>query len=180
VSLVKELEKLASAAGKYGLPFILTGGHAVIAYGFLRSTFDLDLIIRREDKAKWSELAKENGYEFLRDGPAFVQFVAKNADSFPLDLMLVNEDTFAKMQADTVTVADLPGIPVVSLMHLLALKCHAIKHGHSGKIVKDADDVIRLVQVNRLDPDSPLLRQLFLKHGTEEFYEKVRTACLTD
>ena len=69
---------------------------------------------------------------------------------------------------------------VVSLRHLLALKCHAIKHGHSGKIVKDADDVIRLLQINRLDPDSPLLRQLFLKHGTEEFYEKVRTACLTE
>ena len=65
-------------------------------------------------------------------------------------------------------------------MHLLALKCHAIKHGHAGRIVKDAEDVIRLTQNNRLDPNARTVRELFLKHGTEELYEKVRRACRRD
>ena len=51
------------------------------------------------------------------------------------------------------------------------------KHGHAGRIVKDAEDVIRLIQNNSLDPDAQTVRELFLKHGTEELYEKVRTAC---
>jgi len=178
---VRELEKIASQAGSRGLPFLLTGGHAVITHGFPRRTFDLDLIIRRNDKEKWLELAKATDYAFLREGPAFVQFLGTKPESFPLDLMLVNEATFEKLQADAVEAPGIvPGVAVVSLMHLLALKCHAIKHGHSGRIVKDADDVIRLVQNNRLDPNSPILRQLFLKHGTEEFYEKVRATCHRD
>jgi len=55
---------------------------------------------------------------------------------------MVNDETFTKLVADSV-----PGPPglsevkLVSLRHLLALKCHAIKNGHSGRIVKDADDV---------------------------------------
>jgi len=37
--------------------------------------------------------------------------------------------------------------------------------------------VIELIQNNRLDPDAQTVRELFLKHGTEELHEKVRTAC---
>ncbi len=61
---------------------------------------------------------------------------------------------------------------MVSLRHLLALKCHAIKHGHFGRIVKDTDDVIRLVQVNRVDVNVPEIRHLFLKHGTKNGMKK--------
>jgi uncharacterized caspase-like protein len=57
---------------------------------------------------------------------------------------------------------------------LLALKCHAIKHGHETRIIKDADDVLQLVLVNRVDLDEPDIRDLFLKHGTAELYEKVK------
>ena len=69
------------------------------------------------------------------------------------------------------------GVRVVSLRHLLALKCHAIKHGHPGRIVKDADDVLRLVAANKLDMNEPGMRDLFLKHGTAELYEEARRVC---
>ena len=92
--------------------------------------------------------------------------------------MLVSDDTFAKLMAEAVPApASAEGAKVVSLRHLLALKCHAIKHGHEGRIVKDAEDVIRLAQVNKLDLDEPDIRGLFLKHGTTELYEKVRRLC---
>ena len=95
--------------------------------------------------------------------------------------MLVSADTFAKLSADAIAApASLQGAKVVSLMHLLALKCHAVKHGHAGRIVKDADDVIRLIQSNDLDPNAQTLRELFKQHGTQEFYEKVRKACRGD
>jgi hypothetical protein len=175
---VNELAIIASSAELHGISFLLGGGHAVITHGFPRSTFDLDLIVRREDREKWLQVAREMGYELFREGTAFIQFNAPNAESFPLDLMLVNESTFSKLQADAVAApSSVEGVWVVSLMHLLALKCHAIKHGHAGRIVKDAEDVIRLIQNNKIDPEAQEIRELFHKHGTRELYEKVRKAC---
>src|SRR5438874_1201383 len=137
---MSELASIASRAANRGLPFLLTGGHAVIAHGFSRSTFDLDLIVRRADRQTWIELAELMGYSVHRQGDVFLQFNAPKADSFPLDLMFVNEDTFEKLRAESVPApSSQEDIRVVSLKHLLALKCHAVKHGHSGRIVKDAD-----------------------------------------
>jgi hypothetical protein len=176
---VNDLATIASRAAGESIPFLLTGGHAVITHGFARSTFDLDLIVRRSDREKWLKIAAELGYRFFREGPTFAQFNHSSAGSFPLDLMFVNEETFSKMRAEAVAAPSITksGVWVVSLLHLLALKCHAIKHGHSGRVVKDAEDVIQLIQKNGLDPETPALRALFQKHGTQEFYDKVKRAC---
>ncbi len=175
---MNELTTIATRAASQDIPFLLSGGHAVITHGFPRSTFDLDLIVRRNDREKWLRLAQDMGYELHREGPTFAQFNAPKAESFPLDLMLVNEDTFSKLRTEAVPApSDARGVWVVSLMHLLALKCHVIKHGHAGRIVKDTEDVIRLIQNNRLDPDAQTVREIFLNHGTKPLYEKVRRAC---
>lgn len=168
---------IASAADSRGIQFLVAGGHAVIVHGFPRSTFDLDLIIRRDQKDVWQQLLADMGYLLHHEGPAFIQFNASNSGTFPVDLLLVGESTFEKLWADAVTGSAWPGVKIISLLNLLALKCHAVKHGHSGRIVKDADDVIRLVQNNALDIESEELRELFLHHGTKDFYEKIRRAC---
>jgi len=90
----------------------------------------------------------------------------------PVDLMFVNDSTFDKLLADAAP-APVDGARVVSLHHLLALKCHAIKFGHIGRIEKDLDDVLYLLRVNKLDVTRPDLRELILKHGTKELYEKL-------
>lgn len=150
----------------------------MIAHGHPRNTFDIDLIIRRTDRPRWVELAHNAGYSMHREGPTFLQFNPPNDQTLPLDLMLVSDDTFGKLMAEAVPApASAAGAKVVSLRHLLALKCHVIKHGHQGRIVKDPDDVIRLAQVNKLNLDEPEIRGLFLKHGTRELYENVRLLC---
>jgi hypothetical protein len=176
---VNPLGAIAVQAAERGLPFVIAGGHAVVLHGHPRNTFDLDLIIRRTDQAGWKELAKANGYSPYREGPTFLQFNPQDdTQALPLDLMLVGEATFTKLMADAVPApASSPGAKVVSLRHLLALKCHAIRHGHRGRIVKDADDVIRLTLANKLDLDDPDIRDLFLKHGSMELYDKVRRLC---
>ncbi len=172
------LATIASSAVENGLLFLLAGGHAVIAHGYPRNTFDLDLIIRLSDRNPWTDLTRALGYGAHREGPTFLQFDPPNPQSLPLDLMLVSDDTFAKLAAEAVRApASAAGARMVSLRHLLALKCHAIKHGHPGRVVKDADDVIGLVQANRVDVNAPETRELFLKHGTMELYEKIRRIC---
>jgi hypothetical protein len=166
---------IAARAAEAGLTFLVAGGHAVIAHGYARNTFDLDLIICRTQEEQWRQVLTTSGYSLLHRGPTFLQFNPPDSRSLPVDLMLVGEDTFAKLIREATPLPDWGcGNKVVSLRHLLALKCHAIRHGHQGRIVKDADDVIALVKVNRVDVEDSEIRALFLKHGTDEFYEKVR------
>jgi hypothetical protein len=171
------LASLSARATEAGLNFLVAGGHAVIAHGHVRNTFDLDLIVSKGQQEEWIELLDGLRYSCFHRASSFMQFTARDPRTLPLDLMLVNEDTFAKLLTEGSPLPEgLPAGKLVSLRHLLALKCHAIKHGHGGRIVKDADDVIGLVKANRVDLEDPEIRALFRKHGTDELYEKVRRA----
>jgi len=48
---------------------------------------------------------------------------------------------------------------------------------HAGRIVKDAEDVVRLIQRNRVDLNAESIREILSKHGTDEFYERARRGC---
>jgi len=56
---VIDLATIAARAATLGLPLLLGGGHAVIAHGYPRSTFDLDLLVRRADRSQWLLLTRE-------------------------------------------------------------------------------------------------------------------------
>lgn len=172
------LATIATRAAEKHLPFLLAGGHAVIAHGYPRATFDLDLIVRRSNQKSWTEIAQALDYNLHHQGPTFLQFNAGRPPGLPLDLMLVSDDTMAKLLVDAVPAPpSAAGARMVSLLHLLALKCHAIRHGHSGRIVKDTDDLIRLIDANRLNACDPKVREILLKHGTPDLYEKIRRIC---
>jgi len=177
---VKSLQTIEANAAGAKLTFLLAGGHAVIAHGHPRTTFDIDLIARKEDRAAWLKLAQELGYTLHHSGPTFAQFAPSDSKTLPLDLMFVAGRTFEKLLADAVSVPGQTGAKIVSLAHLLALKCHAIKHGHAGRVVKDVDDVIHLVQANQVNLAAPEIHELFLKHGTAELYEKIQRICRQD
>jgi hypothetical protein len=173
---VKAAVPIVKEAKRRGLSFIVAGGHAVIFHGYARNTFDFDLVVRKLDRAEWVECAKACGFSLFRDGPSVLQFEPPTDEIYATDMMLVEEETFLKLSNGAVDSPEFGGVRIVSLHHLLALKCHAVKHTTGSRIVKDADDVIMLVQANGLDPVSAEMRELFLKHGTAEFYDKVKRA----
>jgi hypothetical protein len=45
--------RLNEAAGSRGLTFLVIGGHAVIAHGFVRGTEDADIVVCKDDRAAW-------------------------------------------------------------------------------------------------------------------------------
>lgn len=172
------LKLIADRATEKNLPFLLAGGQAVILHGYQRLTFDLDLVIQRQQRETWINLMKEIGYELFHEGPTFIQFNPPSGQLTPVDMMLANEETFQKFIAGGVQTREEGAVvTAVSVRHLLALKCHAIKNGHPGRIVRDADDVIHLILANRLDIESDEWRELILKYGTADLYEKLRHAC---
>ena len=64
-------------------------------------------------------------------------------------------------------------VKVPSLDHLLALKLHVLKQNLGHRVIKDLDDVIRLVLANRLDIRTEHYRKLFKRYGTIAEYERI-------
>lgn len=170
--------QLNRAAVQRGLQFLVIGGHAVMGHGFLRATQDVDLLVSKEDRDRWIQLAQDLDYRLFHDGGSFLQLSPAAGSGWELDLMLVPQPTFQKMVADAKS-ADLEGTAVLipSLEHLFALKIHALKHGRGLRLLKDMNDVVELVLANGVDVRSDFFRGLFEKHGDLDLYERVLKAC---
>ena len=171
---MKFFETIDTETRKRNLRFLVIGGLAVNLYGFSRDTADLDLLICAGYREPWLGLFSQVGYTIYQDGGNFVQLASKELAAWPVDLMLVQEKTFAPMFAASREVG-LYGTPsrIPSLEHLIALKLHALKHGRFDRFLKDFLDVENLIRINRLDLKSENIRQLFAKYGTLELYDKV-------
>jgi predicted nucleotidyltransferase len=173
--------EIAKRAGDAGIPFLVIGGYAVFAHGYVRSTDDLDLIVQRGRRAHLNKLLGDLGMTVKNDAANFVQFAPQDENGMEVDLMFVSEDVFGRME-QTAVEATVEGtqVRVVSLLHLIALKCHALQHSKSLRRLKDMDDLVQLILINRLDLNEPELRATILKHGNTETYEKLRHACANE
>lgn len=174
---MKILRAITDEARSARLPFIVIGGAAVNAWGHARLTLDLDLLIPRSDVSAWEVLLQQFGYVRIPEQTAFAQFVPPLKDMWPVDLMLVDDDTFKKMSAEAVEkIVDGVTLKVPSPLHLIALKLHALKHGKPERDAKDLTDVFELVRLGHIEVSSDTFRALCEKYATNEIYEKIRRA----
>jgi Nucleotidyl transferase AbiEii toxin, Type IV TA system len=172
------IQKISQQASRTGIPFLVIGGYAVLAHGYTRATEDLDLIVQRGQRAQWTKLLNDSEMTVKNDAATFLQFDPKDKTGMEVDLMFVSGEVFEKLDQEAVkmTVEDVQ-VRVVSLLHLIALKCHSFQHSKSMRRLKDMDDLVQLILINRLDLNEPELRATILKHGNADTYEKLRHAC---
>ena len=171
-------DQLSRAAEQRGLKFLVIGGHAVIAHGYARTTFDLDLFVEKARRGAWKDLMTGLGYGVQAEQETFVQFAPPSPPSWPVDLMLVSDETFAGLWGDAVaTRMESVGVKIPSLRHLLALKLHVLKQGAGHRVVKDMNDVVQLIELSQLDVRTEEFRQLCLRYGNISLYEKLVAAC---
>lgn len=175
---MRVFETIAQKAGDAGLPFLIIGGYAVMAHGFVRATDDLDLLVQASRRDRWRQLLQDLGYGLYQEAPSFLQFNPPANARLPVDLMFVADEGFDRMQAGAQqTSVGGVSVGVVSLLHLIALKCHAIQHGKPLRRLKDTEDLIQLIRINGLDLNEPQLKTTILKHGNQELYEKLQRSC---
>jgi hypothetical protein len=133
MNLVDELHAIAAALTAAGIPYAVCGGIAVTAYGAVRTTKDIDVLIAREDVARVLDAVRPLGYAFPALPMTFepgtprerhVQRVSKvdGRDHLLLDL-LIAEGVFAGALADRteVTLATGP-LSIVSRATLIRMK----------------------------------------------------------
>lgn len=170
--MTSQFKAISIAAIERGLHFLLIGGHAVNAHGYSRRTFDLDLLICRDDSETWREVMVGLGFQCIHEQTAFFQFASPDVPQ--VDLMRVSAETFAKL-LDTSESRIALGIEtrVPSLENLLALKLHAARHALPHRRYKDLIDIFALVDANHVDVTSDSFRQLCNKYGTAELYAEI-------
>lgn len=175
------LRTISQKAAEAGLPLLLIGGYAVMAHGFVRATDDIDLLVQASRRDQWRRLLEGLGMSVYRETLAFMQFNPPLGARLPVDLMFVADEVFGRMRADAeqASVEDV-SLGIVSLLHLIALKCHAIQHGKPLRRLKDTEDLIQLISLNGLSLNEPELQATILKHGNQELYERLQHACSSE
>lgn len=178
---MRVLETISQQANAAGLPFLIIGGYAVMAHGFIRATDDLDLLVPGSRRDDWRRLLEGMAMTIYHEAPNFLQFQPPPGSHLPVDLMFVADEVFSRMQpgAEQTKVGGV-SVGVVSLLQLIALKCHAIQHSKTLRVLKDMEDLIQLIRINALDLNEPELRATICKHGNQELHKKLQHACAPD
>jgi hypothetical protein len=174
---VRQLAEIHSAASEATLSFLLIGGWAVCAHGYSRLTDDLDLLTQKEWRGQWDALLERLGYVSRHQPGPFGQWAPpQTATGFTvLEIMFVNESTFVQMKsAAKPAIVEGTQTAIPSLEHLFAPKFHAIRFGGERRKMKDYVDVTYLMEFNKVDPNATWFRDICLKYGTPEIYEKIR------
>src|SRR4051812_35521623 len=94
---MRELIAITDEAEQAGLRFLVIGGLAVSAYGHVRSTADADFAIPRRDLDAWKGILSKFGYSLVHEQNAFAQFSPSFTTMWPVDLMLLTDATFEKL-----------------------------------------------------------------------------------
>lgn len=167
-------QQINEESRKRELKFLVIGGLAVNMHGCSRDTADLDLLVRQQDRAEWMKLFSELGYTLIGEKSVFCQYSPLDSGAWPVDLMFVNDETFGEFLKSGLPV-EMFGerLLIPTLEHLIALKLHALKNGRIERYLKDYLDVEGLVRANKIDLSQEKMRELFLKYGTLDVYEKI-------
>jgi hypothetical protein len=165
---------ISSVCAEKNIPFILIGGFAVNFHKVTRQTADLDFLMTREDFGKIAGLLQEEGFRQEYSQDVFARLTSEKSYFMDLDFMFVDNETLDKIikEAKSATIAG-QKFAVPCLDHLIALKLHAIKYNPKTREYKDLADILELIKVNEVDIHNKAFKDLCLKYGTEELYNKI-------
>lgn len=81
---------------------MLVGGNAINLYAYRRTTFDVDLLVRENDRKPWIAFFEKHGFAVFHATANFVRlrFGADPTGALPVDLMLADKETLGKVFAD--------------------------------------------------------------------------------
>jgi len=165
------------AAAAAGLDFLLIGGHAVNAHGFIRTTTDFDFLLASRDLRSWSEILAAAGYSLVapeRPITAFAQFQPREENGFRVDLMLVNDATFAKLIVGSLwREVGHRRVRVIGALHLIALKLHALREPHRVEAGVDYLDIVQLVRLKQIDIASNEFQEIVNRYANPTIRERL-------
>jgi hypothetical protein len=159
-----------SSFERAGIPLLLAGGWAVNHHGYSRFTRDVDWICSRANEAEACDMMTSLGFIKTSVGMAS-RFVRTKDTAFPpVDLIWVDQRTFAKMSATSCMTGRHGDIPVIGFETLLAMKLHALKDDEIRQ-GRDVLDIRSLLEYSPTRITHDKLRDLCLRYAGPGVFE---------
>lgn len=171
---VSVFAQLVAKAREAGLPFLVIGGNAVIAYGYPRQTNDYDFLVSSRDRFAWDKLIREMGYFPRQVNMVFHLYKSEAPGCMPIDFMFVDHATFQKFESGSQEVTmQQAAVRIPALMHLLALKLHAERSGGERRAGRDINDILQLMQLNHIKLDAPDFQEILTRYGNDSIKQRL-------
>ncbi len=127
---------------------LLIGGHALSAFGYQRATIDVDCLMAIPDVTVLHKVLTAAGYRRIEQTQTFAHYTHPSGTLLDVDVMRVDRDTFDKLHAQSnryrIGNAEMR---VPCLLHLIALKLHAMRNNQKREL-KDLADIVELLRAN--------------------------------
>ena len=174
MEILNILNREASASG---LNYLVIGGHAIGALGYVRHTGDLDLLICDDQLELWCAILERLKYQAFQTHPAFIRWKGPQIDTWPIDFMIVDRRSFAGLMSDSSEIKiGAATVRIPSLRHIIALKLHALKQGQPHRQLKDLSDIIELIKIGKVNWREADFVAFCEKYGTTEIYERIKNS----
>lgn len=166
-----------AALGKADFPLLLIGANALQAFGYTRSTLDVDCLIAAGSTERLKEVLGANGFPWAGSMFSFHEFWHHgNKDEPPIHAMFVDAATFEKMWSCSI-LSEVSGGPlrVPCLAHLLALKLFAAKQSPARRN-KDLRDVVVLLEKNQGVVSREELLRVCQRYASQDAIDELQRA----
>ncbi|MGQ9485070.1 MAG: hypothetical protein ACUVSA_08875 [Desulfosoma sp.] len=166
------LELLVSFFEKHRMDYALIGAFALHAYGYVRATADLDVLVRSEAQGSLIAFLESLGYETIAVSNGFSNHVHPLQGLGRVDFVYVSGETADEIFSSVQNRVALgkKDLPVVKPEHLIALKVFAMKNDPS-RTFREMADVEYLMRLDGVNLEE--VRRIFVHYGLEERYEQL-------
>ena len=153
---------------------MLIGAYALQAYDVVRQTMDLDCLVVNEDEGVLATVLRDAGYVEKQRTEAFVRYSHPSIWFMDVDVMIVDRGTFDKMYAQSCD-RDVQsrGVRVPCLLHLVALKLHAMKNNPKREL-KDMGDIVELLRAHPGTVSDEDLKEVCKRYGPPGMRDKLK------
>ena len=170
------LEILADGLSKRNIQALLIGGHALQPYGVVRQTLDVDCLVADRDAGVVGQILVTAGYQERARTANFARYSHTSLYLMDVDVLLVDQATLQLMlKASRKYCMGAFEWRVPCLIHLVALKLHAVKHAPRRE-ARDFGDIVELLRANRAEWQIEELKSLCQKYGPKDIYAKLEAA----
>lgn len=174
------LDLIADEFGRAGIPYLVVGGCAINMHGYSRHTDDVDVMIDLKHADDAAACLAPHGYREQRQDTRFSRLVSESLYLSIVDILYADSATFSKVMAESITAkSGSHEHRIPSAEHLIAMKLHAMNHGREQRRSKDAQDILELARVAKLNLSSSDFEAMCLRFANETILRYLRTLATT-
>jgi predicted nucleotidyltransferase len=169
------LSNLFRTLDEAGIRFLLIGGWAVGHYGVTRLTVDIDVMVCKADERRIREVMRGLGYTLAFRNDLFAKF--EHASNWPeVDALFLGAETGEKLFASALSIEfDGASVQIPALLHLIAMKLHAMKNNPT-RAFKDLPDIVAMIRSNAIDHATDEFQAWCLRFGHANLLEQINEA----